>query len=282
MINTNIPAIASPGSRALKNAKYEKYCRLRASAQPRIRAYREVGWLSKKDDVAYANACRLERRPGVRERIEYLSHQDEELIAEKRQRIEGQLWAIHEADIGDFFETVEVAKVDKDGKAATDEAEKILTVKKQRPKLLSDLPPDLRKAIERVQIDARGNVVPQLYSKLQANAELRQMLNIGGRKEQEASDISKLSDAELIQQLADQAKELGIEIDLNFRFAPPSGVAGSPTDGGPDGDVGEVIDNDPISAADKAPEPPARPLPTTFRDLRPPPERPRPTKPKPL
>jgi hypothetical protein len=27
--------------------------------------------------------------------------------------------------------------------------------------------------------------------------------------------ISKLSDAELVQQLADQAKELGIEIDLN-------------------------------------------------------------------
>ena len=28
-----------------------------------------------------------------------------------------------------------------------------------------------------------------------------------------------MSDAELIQQLADQAKELGIEIDLNYRFA---------------------------------------------------------------
>jgi hypothetical protein len=36
------------------------------------------------------------------------------LIVEKRQRIEGQLWAIHEADIGDFFETIEVAKSDKD------------------------------------------------------------------------------------------------------------------------------------------------------------------------
>jgi hypothetical protein len=32
-----------------------------------------------------------------------------------------QLWDILEADIGDFFETVEVAKLDKDGKAATDE-----------------------------------------------------------------------------------------------------------------------------------------------------------------
>jgi len=30
-----------------------------------------------------------------------------------------------------------------------------------------------------VQVDARGNVVPQLYSKLQASQELRKMLNIG-------------------------------------------------------------------------------------------------------
>jgi hypothetical protein len=78
----------SPGSRALKNAKYEKYYRLRASAQPRISAYREAGWETTDDDAAYSNACRLERRPGVRERIEFLSHQDEELIAEKRRRIE--------------------------------------------------------------------------------------------------------------------------------------------------------------------------------------------------
>jgi hypothetical protein len=218
MAKTELLAISSPASRALKNAKYEKYCRLRASLQPRIQAYREAGWETSDDDAAYSNACRLERRPGVRERIEYLSHQDEELIAEKRQRIEGQLWAIHEADIGDFFETVEAAKSDKDGKAATDEAGKMLTVRKQRPRLLSDLPPDLRKAIEHVQLDAKGNVVPQLYSKLQANAELRKMLNIGGQKEREQTDVSKLSDAELISQLAEQAKELGIHIDLNYSF----------------------------------------------------------------
>ena len=30
-----------------------------------------------------------------------------------------------------------------------------------------------------------------------------------------------MSDAELIQQLADQAKELGIEIDLYYSFAQP-------------------------------------------------------------
>jgi hypothetical protein len=147
-----------------------------------------------------------------------LSKQQKDLIAEKRQRIEERLWAIHEADIGDFFETVEVAKSGKDGKLETDETGKMLTVKKQRPRLLSDLPPDLRKAIEHVQVDARGSVVPQLYSKLQANAELRRMLNIGGQKDRPETDVSRLSDAELIQQLADQAKQLGIEVDLNYRL----------------------------------------------------------------
>jgi terminase small subunit-like protein len=218
MAKTDLLAIASPGSRALKNAKYERYCRLRASAQPRIPAYREVGWGSREDDVAYINACRLERRPEIQDRIAFLTRQEEELVVEKRRRIEEQLWAIHEADIGDFFETVEVAKSDRDGKLETDETGKMLTVKKQRPRLLSDLPPDLRKTIEHVQVDARGNVLPQLYSKLQANQELRKMLNIGGQKERDTNDLSKLSDAELIQQLADQAKELGIEIDLNYRF----------------------------------------------------------------
>ena len=88
----------------------------------------------------------------------------------------------------------------------------MLTVRKQRPRLLSDLPPDLRKAIEHVQVDARGNIVPQLYSKLQANAELRKMLNIG--RNDERNDVARLSDAELIAQLSDTAKELGIEINL--------------------------------------------------------------------
>src|SRR6516225_5303690 len=105
MAKPEVFAIASPGSRALKNAKYERYCRLRASAQPRIPAYREVDWHSKRDDHAYANACRLERRSEIRDRIAYLTRQAEELIAEKRQRIEERLWAIHEANIQDFFTT---------------------------------------------------------------------------------------------------------------------------------------------------------------------------------
>ena len=52
------------------------------------------------------------------------------------------------------------------------------------------------------------------------------MLNIGGQKEREQTDLSRLSDAELIQRLTDQAKELGIEIDLNYSFAQPKTTDG--------------------------------------------------------
>ena len=199
MAKANVPAIASPGSRPLKDTRQERYCRLRASAQPRIAAYREAGWETSDDKNAYSNACRLERRPGVRKRIEFHSHRAPELIAEKRQRIEEALWNIHEADIGDYFETHDI-----DGKTI------------EQPKRFSDLPPEIRKNIEKITIDGRGRAVPQLYSKLAANQELRKMLNIG--RTDERSEISRLSDAELIAQLSDQAKQLGIEIDLNYSF----------------------------------------------------------------
>ena len=170
-----------------------------------------------KNHDAVSNATRLERRQDVRNRIAFLVRQEEEVLAEKRRRIEQTLWAIHEADIGDLWETYEITKVDQDGKAETDEAGNMLKVKKERPRLLSDLPPDIARLIEDVTIDSKGRLIPKLYSKLQASKELRAMLNIG-RPEERATDLSRLSDAELVAQLADQAKELGIEIDLNYRF----------------------------------------------------------------
>jgi hypothetical protein len=115
MSKADLLTIASPGSRPLKNARYERYCRLRALLQPRAQAYREAGWHSKKDNDAYANACRLERRAGVKERIEYLSHQAEERIVEKRRKLEEQLWAVHEAKLQDYFEQYAEPVTDKQG-----------------------------------------------------------------------------------------------------------------------------------------------------------------------
>jgi hypothetical protein len=116
-----------------------------------------------------------------------LSKQQEDLIAEKRQRIEERLWAIHEADIGDFFETYEAART-KDGQLATDQG-KMLTVRKQRARLINDLPLETRKLIEDVTVDRHGNFIPKLYSKSEANRELRKFHNIGGFKEPDADNV---------------------------------------------------------------------------------------------
>jgi hypothetical protein len=226
MAKTDALAIAWSGAGALKNAKYERYCRLRAGAQPRIPAYREAGWEASDDDDAYSNACRLERRPGIKARIEYLTRQAEERIAEKRQRIEERLWAIHEANIQDFF-------IAEDGLNSTEtsnnpaeiannpDQRKVGVLPRARvvPRPLTELDPETAKLIEDVTIDSKGRAVPKLYSKLQANKELRAMLNLSAKSE--APDVTKLSDAELIETLARQARELGIEIDLSYSFAQP-------------------------------------------------------------
>src|SRR6516164_5627910 len=214
MTKTDLPAVPSPGSRALKNSKQEKYCRLRAALQPRAQAYREAGWNDRTDAGAYSHACRLEHRPGVRERIAFLSRQAEEMIAVKRERIESQLWAIAEGNIADFFETYDTVKRDHTGQPEHDEKGALSTETRMRLKLLVDLPPELAKLVEEVRPDARGRLIPKLYSKHQANKELRAMLNISAKSE--AADVTKLSDAELIETLARQARELGIEIDLSY------------------------------------------------------------------
>jgi len=225
MAKPKVLAITSPGSRALKNAKYERYCRLRAAAQPRIAAYREAGWETSNDADVYSNSCRLERRPEIRDRIGHLIRQDETLIVEKRRRIEEQLWAFAGANIADFFETHETVQRDHTGQPLTEtkcnentgEMEtRLSTERRVRPKLLTDLPPDLAKLIEDVQVDNRGRLIPRLYSKERANKELRNMLNISAKSE--APDVTKLSDAELIAQLAAQARELGVNIDLSYTF----------------------------------------------------------------
>ena len=91
-----------------------------------------------------------------------------------------------------------------------------------RPRLLTDLSPELAALIEDVTVDNRGRLTPRLYSKLQANKELRAMLNISAKEA--PKDITQLSDQELIARLAQQARELGVQINLDYHFArqPPA------------------------------------------------------------
>jgi hypothetical protein len=87
------------------------------------------------------------------------------------------------------------------------------------PRPLTELDPETAKVIEEVRPDARGRLIPKLYSKAWANAELRKMLNISAKSE--APDVTKLSNEELIETLARQARELGVQIDLSYDFTRP-------------------------------------------------------------
>jgi len=214
--NQLVPVEYIPGSRPLKVAKYERFARYRAQALPRGDAYRKAN--DNKPITAgsaYQWAWKIEKNRAIADRIAYLTRQAEERTIEKRQRIEEQLWAVHEADIGDYFESYDAPARDHEGKIIEGEQ-----IKRQRPKLLEDITPDRRKLIDELVPDGRGRFVPKLASKHQANKELRAFLNFG--KSSDASDVSKLSDAELISQLAQQAKELGVDIKLDYTFHKPS------------------------------------------------------------
>jgi hypothetical protein len=64
--------VHNPGSKPLRVAKYERYARYRALTLPRIVAFRKIGNYAANDKHADNNARRLEKRPGVKDRINYL------------------------------------------------------------------------------------------------------------------------------------------------------------------------------------------------------------------
>jgi hypothetical protein len=207
-----------PGSKPLRDHKKERFCRLRAVLRPKADAYRQAGWKSESDHAAAGNASRLERRQDVIERIAFLSRQEDEILRIKRERLEELLWTIHEANISQMWEMQEVLAYDRKGNAIIDgETGKQATKFVQRPKSIHDMPEDVQRAVESISINEAGFVIPKPYSKLQANAELRKLLGIGS-VQRDDGELSRLSDQELVAQLAKQAQELGVEIDLSYRF----------------------------------------------------------------
>jgi hypothetical protein len=206
------------GSRPLPNRKHERFCWLIAQLRPKGDAYRQSGFVAKDEHTADGNAARLLRRHDIQDRVAYLSRQEEEILQAKRRRIEEFLWSVHEANLADLWETVEVEKRDKKGNVVYgDDGKTPIMVKRQQPRPLSELPDDVQRVVETCQVDEHGRVIPKPYSKMQANQELRKLLNIGAAMRDDG-ELARLSDAELVAELSRQAKELGVEIDLSYRF----------------------------------------------------------------
>jgi hypothetical protein len=212
-----VPVSALPGANPLRNRRHERFCWLIAQLRPKGEAYRSCRFKATTDHTAEGNASRLLARIDIQDRVAYLSRQEEEILQQKRRRLEEVLWSMHEFNYADLWETVEVDRTDKQGNPILGEDGEPLKKKIQRPKLLSELSEDAQRCIEACSIDERGRVVPKAYSRMAANQELRKLLGIG-IVSRDDGDLRRLTDAELIAQLAQQAKELGIEIDLNYRM----------------------------------------------------------------
>lgn len=214
--STALSLALSTGEKPLRDPRHERFAQLRSLLRPKADAYRQAGFDSKTDHAAAGNASRLEREhPEVMARIAYLGKQDEAVLAAKRRRLEEMLWLIHESNVADMWETVEVEKHDRKGNPVLVDGKPVMK-KVQRPKFIEDMPEDVQRAVESISINEAGFVVPKPYSKLQANLELRKLLGIGviGRDD----GFERLSNEEIIAQLAAQSRELGIKIDLSYEF----------------------------------------------------------------
>jgi hypothetical protein len=210
---------ATVGSKPLFKVSHEKYARNRAMLMPRYKAYRDA-FGTEKTASASAGAYALERRhKAVADRIAYLMRQDTDQLRAKRQRLEENLWQLHEADIGDLFEYTEIPRKNRNGEPILDKSGNPVMRKAWRVRDLDSLPPELRQAIETITLDSDGNLTTaKLVSKIQANQELRKLLGLDRQQQAPQSDLSRLTDAELVAELSRQANELGVHIDLSYKF----------------------------------------------------------------
>jgi hypothetical protein len=210
---------ATVGSQPLFKTTHEKYCRARAMLLPRYNAYQQA-FGTKSTASAQAGAYALGRRhKAVADRIAYLMRQDADQLVAKRQRLEAALWQLHEADIGDLFEHTEIPRRNRNAEPILDKHGQPVMRKAWRVRDLDTLPPELRQAIETITLDSDGNLTTaKLVSKIQANQELRKLLGLDRQQQVQQSDLSKLTDAELVAELSRQANELGVHIDLSYKF----------------------------------------------------------------
>lgn len=227
------------GSVPLNNFAHELYARERALAQPITHAAERAG-LGKRSGAG----SKIEALPEVQERIAWLAREDDEILREKRRRIEERQWLIHDADIAQFYTVEEVPeltpelgedgkpKLDANGKPilvpALDKKNKPVVHKRQRPRVFEDLPPEHRLCVKSLTYTEKGKPNLVLYDKGDASKALRQMLGLdaptkiaptnvkgNGPAEYEIRDMSAAELARrmswLIEEAASQASESGDE-----------------------------------------------------------------------
>ena len=125
---------------------------------------------------------KLARNRRVLERVAYLARDEEKLFREKFRRLEARQWLIRDADIAAFYETVEEPLVVA-GKPVLDNEGNEVTRMRQRPRLFSDLPEELRACVEAFTLTDSGRANLKLYSKQEAHEKLCKLLGITAVRE---------------------------------------------------------------------------------------------------
>jgi hypothetical protein len=182
----------------------------------KLDAYRAAGFASVSDQAASSNASKLEREvPAIVARIAYMTRDMDGLRQEKRKRLEERLWVYHDGNVADYWETIDVEVRNKKGEVVIGADGKPKMRQITRVKDISQLTPEQQQRIESIHVNEAGIASPRLHSASWANSELRKFHSMGAQASED-NGVPRLSDAELITQLANQAKELGIEIDLSY------------------------------------------------------------------
>jgi hypothetical protein len=138
--------VAPKGSLPLKFARYEKYARFRARMFSITEAGELAGFTHKSGGCSKAEA-----RQDVRDRIAWLTHEDEEIMRDKLREIEEFYWLAKRTDISKFYNA---------DRSLRDFAE---------------LSSDMRQLIEGLTFTEKGKPNLKLISKMTASIELRKL-----------------------------------------------------------------------------------------------------------
>ncbi len=217
-----LPAIPEiVGNRPLRNPAHERYARARSLLVPRVEAYRDAGLGGEDYHADRGNAAKLERKQVVLDRVAFLTRQPEEVLAAKRARIESFLWAAHETNYADFWKSVEVpefvAIYDEDGDPTGQTAPTGRMVKRQQLRTFDELTDEQQRMIESLKFTEKGKPILSVYSRMQANIELRKLLGLGSAEKDEGDEFGRLNDVELFAEIMREAKELGIDAEFTFK-----------------------------------------------------------------
>lgn len=201
----------STGSEPLRDRE-EHFATLLSLGVPSLTAGLMAGWKWNGSPAGNAaNGRRLSQRPQIRARVAYLrANRNEPVRAELAHIVHDRLMLMHEADIGDFYETVEVEDPDADGNPVWVNG-KVRTKVVQRVKPFDRMTPEQRRCVKGLTYTESGRPKLELYSALDANRDLRKMHGLDQAQKLEVDQVSADTE-EAINKMVDMVATIALRV----------------------------------------------------------------------